>query len=37
MVGKEIKLEDAISEIVVADSDWESDAEANDVQDVERC
>ena len=31
MAGKEIKLEDTISEILVADSDWESDAEASDV------
>ena len=32
MAGEKIKLqEDAISEIVVADSDWESDAEASNV------
>jgi len=32
MAGKEIKLEeDAISEIVVADSDWELGAEGSDV------
>ena len=30
MAGKEIKL-DATSEILVADSDWESDAEASNV------
>jgi len=31
MVGKEIKLEDAISEIVVADSNWELGAEGSNV------
>jgi len=32
MAGEKIKLqEDAISEIVVADSDWESDAEGSNV------
>jgi len=31
MAGKEIKLEDGISEIVVAYSDWKSDAKASDV------
>jgi len=32
MAGKEIKLEDAISEIVVADSKWELGAEGSDVE-----
>jgi len=33
MAGKEIKLEeDAISEIVVADSNWELGAEGSDVE-----
>ena len=31
MAGKKIKTEDAISKIQVADTDWESDAEASDV------
>ena len=31
VAGKEIKLEDAISEIVVADSNWELDAEGSNV------
>jgi len=31
MAGKKIKLEDAISEILVADTDSESDAKASDV------
>ena len=30
-MGKEIKLEDAISEIVVADSNWELGAEGSNV------
>ena len=33
MAGKKIKLENAISEIPVADTDSESDAEASDVED----
>ena len=34
MAGKKIKLEeDAISEIQVADTDWESHAKARDVED----
>jgi hypothetical protein len=33
MAGKKIKLENAISEIPVADTDLESDAEASDVED----
>ena len=33
-LGKKIKLEEgAISEILVADTDWESDAEASDGED----
>jgi len=35
MAGKEIKLEDAISETVVAYSDWESDAKASNVDNFE--
>ena len=33
MARKKIKLENAISEILVADTYWESDAEASDVED----
>jgi len=34
MAGKETKLEeDAISEILAADTDWESDAKASNVED----
>jgi len=33
MAGKEIKLVNAISEILVADTDSESDAEASDAED----
>ena len=33
MAGKKIKLQNAISEIPVADTDSESDAEASDVDD----
>ena len=32
MAGKKIKLEDAISEILAADTDWESDAKASNVK-----
>jgi len=32
MAGKGIKLEDAISEIVVTDSDWELGAEGSNVE-----
>ena len=33
MAGKKIKIEDAISKIHIADTDWETDAEASDVED----
>jgi len=34
MAGKETKLEQGtISEILAADTDWESDAKANDIED----
>ena len=32
MAGEKIKLEEAISEILVADTDWESDAEVSNVE-----